>query len=137
MKVLRVVPIAVALIALAEPATAASRSLFGSTHFGASNRSLSPLILPRLPPPPKPAARPEMRSHQPYAGLQYRFRPTPPVERSVRAGEPEITMPKRVEPLIRNGRLSLGYAYCPEPPGNVGLPSAPFGGPPAPSRTCP
>jgi hypothetical protein len=127
------------LLALGQPVTAASNSLFPSRLLGSPHRSPPTLILPkpRLPPPPRPAARPEVRSYRPYSGLQYGFRPTPPVERSVRASEPEITMPKRVEPLVRNGRLSLGYSYCAEPPANVGLPSAPFSGAPAPSRTCP
>jgi len=138
-KVLRFMLTAIAVLALLQPVGAASNSLFSPRLFGAPHRSLPSFIppKPRLPPPPRPAGRPEMRSYQPYSGLQYGFRPTPPVERSVRASEPQITMPKRVEPLVRNGTLSLGYAYCPEPRANIGLPSAPFGGPPAPSRTCP
>lgn len=154
MRIIRSILMAVALLVLAEPATllvraepaaAASQSLFPARQLGPSNRlsplnrPLSPAYVPKLKraAPQKPAGRPELRSYQPYAGLQYRFRPKPPVERSIRAEAPEITTPKRVEPLVEDGKLSLGYAYCAEPRENIGLPGARFGGPPAPSRTCP
>jgi hypothetical protein len=60
--------------------------------------------------------RPEMRSYQPYSGLQYGFRPTPPIERGMRRDRPEVVMPTPVPPLIRSGvphpYSAQWYAYC-------------------------
>jgi hypothetical protein len=53
--------------------------------------------------------RPEMRSFQPYSGLQFGFRPEPPGERGIRPkrkARPEITTPKAVSPLIEYGAPS-------------------------------
>jgi hypothetical protein len=85
--------------------------------------------------------RPEMRSFQPYSGLQFGFRPTPPIQRGVKSKRPKVIMPKRVAPLIEFDRATpnsaQGYAYCPEPPGNIEPRTGPYD--PAPSRTsqCP
>lgn len=60
--------------------------------------------------------RPEMRSYQPYAGLQFGFRPTPPSERGTRSRRSDVVMPKRVAPLIEYGRRGAysaqWYRYC-------------------------
>ncbi len=64
------------------------------------------------------ADRPEMRSYQPYSGLQFGFRPEPPVQRGVATERPTIVMPKRLAPLIEYGTPSpysaQWYAYCAE-----------------------
>ena len=73
--------------------------------------------------------RPEIRSFQPYSGLRYGFRPTPPARLGVRTGRPQVIMPKRVAPLIGYGNpppsTSLGYAYCAERPSGTIEPSGP------------
>ncbi len=60
--------------------------------------------------------RPEMRSYQPYAGLQFGFRPDPPVERGVERKRPEVIMPTPLQPLIEYGKpgpySAQWYAYC-------------------------
>ena len=84
--------------------------------------------------------RPEMRSYQPYSGLQFGFRPTPPVQRGVRSSRPRVVMPKPVAPLIGYGNppnLSLGYAYCAEPPGNLEPVTGPYAAKPLPTPQCP
>lgn len=64
--------------------------------------------------------RPAMRSHQPYSGLQYGFRPEPPGQRGIRPEtdtRPEIVEPTRVPPLVEFGTRrphgSQYYRYCP------------------------
>lgn len=60
------------------------------------------------------AERPELRSYQPYSGLQFRFRPAPPVRRPP-AGRPQIVAPTPVAPVIDGGSYaSQFYGYCPK-----------------------
>jgi hypothetical protein len=60
--------------------------------------------------------RPEIRSFQPYSGLQYGFRPEPPARRDGRERR-RVIMPKPVAPLIEPGAPGPGrgqyYVYCP------------------------
>lgn len=66
--------------------------------------------------------RPEIRSYQPYSGLQYDFRPEPPGERGIRPEDeetrPQVVMPEAVPPLMEYGHPpphSGGhYSYCSE-----------------------
>jgi hypothetical protein len=85
--------------------------------------------------------RPEMRSFQPYSGLQYGFRPTSPIKRGVKSKRPRIVMPKRVAPLIENGRATPysahGYAYCADPPGDFEPRTGPYDSRPIERRQCP
>jgi hypothetical protein len=85
--------------------------------------------------------RPEIRSYQPYSGLQFNFSPTPPVQRGVQRKRPKIVAPKRVEPLIEYGPSrpysSGGYAYCVDRPGQIEPRDGPYGGQPLGQRTCP
>jgi hypothetical protein len=108
---------ALALGALAGPADA--DGLGGSD----SNRPYwahpPELTLPRIPTKPV-TPRPEMRSYQPYSGLQYGFRPEPPGENGIRPEDedirPEIVVPHPVPPLIEYGPppVSTGpsHSYC-------------------------
>jgi len=68
---------------------------------------------------PSPIERPEMRSHQPYSGLQFGFRPEPPRARGIRRENdtrPKIVMPIPLSPLIEYGppspHTSQYYRYC-------------------------
>jgi len=85
------------------------------------------------------ADKPEMRSFQPYSGLQYGFRPRPPAKYGVRTSRPKVIMPKRVAPMIGYGDrgLSLGYAYCAESPGHIEPRTQAYGPRPAESDQCP
>jgi hypothetical protein len=82
--------------------------------------------------------RPEMRSFQPYSGLQFGFRPTRPIQRGVKSKRPKVVMPKRVEPLIEYGRAypSQGYAYCANPPGDFEPRTGPYNPQPIERRHC-
>jgi hypothetical protein len=75
---------------------------------GAGARLSTPGALP-------PIERPEIRSYQPYSGLQYGFRPPPPAERT-RPTRPRILAPAPLSPLIRPGvphpYTAQWYAYC-------------------------
>jgi hypothetical protein len=85
--------------------------------------------------------RPEMRSYQPYSGLQFGFRPTPPIPRGVRSTRPRIVMPKRVAPLIEYGTATpysaQGYAYCANPPGDFEPRTGPYDSQPIERSQCP
>ncbi len=68
--------------------------------------------------------RPEMRSYQPYSGLQFGFRPEPPGQRGIRLNpstRPKIIMPEPVSPLIEyhtpTPRAGQYYRYCSRPVG--------------------
>ena len=63
--------------------------------------------------------RPEMRSHQPYSGLQFGFRPEPPRERGIRPKtekRPKVVVPVPVAPLMEYGKprpyASRPFRYC-------------------------
>ena len=61
-------------------------------------------------------ARPEIRSHQPYSGLQYGFRPEPLRDHTMRRAPDAIIMPEPVSPLIEYGKTTRPhtgqyYAY--------------------------
>jgi hypothetical protein len=85
--------------------------------------------------------RPEIRSYQPYSGLQFRFRPEPPLQRGVRQKRPKIVAPKPVEPVIEFGSprpYSVErYTYCPDRPGQIEPRDGPYGHAPLGQRTCP
>ena len=85
--------------------------------------------------------RPEMRSYQPYSGLQFNFAPTPPVQRGVHRKRPKIVAPRPVEPVIEYGPSrphSMGrYDYCVDPPGQIEPRAGPYGDQPLGQRTCP
>ena len=59
--------------------------------------------------------RPEIRSYQPYSGLQFGFRPEPPVDRR-EPERPRVVRPEAVAPLIRSGpplpHDAQYYGYC-------------------------
>jgi hypothetical protein len=59
--------------------------------------------------------RPEIRSYQPYSGLQFGFRPEPPVDRR-EPERPRVVRPEAVPPLIRSGpplpHDAQYYGYC-------------------------
>ncbi len=70
-------------------------------------------------PPAQIPQLPAMHSYQPYAGLQFGFRPEPPAQRGVQDDRPPIPGPTRVPPLIEYGKApspyaAQGYAYCSE-----------------------
>ena len=83
---------------------------------------------------------PEMRSYQPRSGLQFGFRPTPPVQRGARTTRPQVIMPKRVAPMIGYGsppHLSLGYSYCADrPDGTLEPLTGPYDAKPIPRTQC-
>ena len=80
--------------------------------------------------------RPEIRSFQPYSGLQSGFRPAPPIQRGVRTSRPQVVMPKPVAPMI--GYRTPGYAYCAEQPDGTLEPLAgPYAAKPLPRAQCP
>jgi hypothetical protein len=85
--------------------------------------------------------RPEMRSYQPYSGLQFGFRPTAPIQRGVKSKRPRVVMPKRVGPTIEYGRATpysaQGYAYCADPPGDFEPRTGPYDSRPIERRQCP
>ena len=85
--------------------------------------------------------RPEIRSYQPYSGLQFNFRPDPPVQRGVHEKRPKIVAPRPVEPVIEYGPprpYSVErYAYCPDRPGQIEPRDGPYGDRPLGQRTCP
>jgi hypothetical protein len=85
--------------------------------------------------------RPEMRSYQPYSGLQFGFRPRTPTQRGVKSKRPRIVTPKRVAPLIEYGTTTpysaQGYAYCAEPPGNFEPRTGPYDPAPIGKAQCP
>ena len=85
--------------------------------------------------------RPEMRSYQPYSGLQFNFAPTPPVQRGVHRKRPKVVAPRPVEPVIEYGPSrpysSGGYAYCADRPGQIEPGDGPYGDQPLGQRTCP
>lgn len=60
--------------------------------------------------------RPEIRSYQPYSGLQFGFRPEPPRRRRIGEPRPQVIMPQPVAPLIEYGTKTpysaRYYAYC-------------------------
>jgi hypothetical protein len=62
------------------------------------------------------ADRPEMRSHQPYSGLQFGFRPEPPSIRGVTRMRPRVIAPTPRQPLIEYGTQdpdsARWYKYC-------------------------
>jgi hypothetical protein len=62
--------------------------------------------------------RPEIRSFQPYSGLQYGFRPTPRPQRGVVEKRPRVVTPTPVPPLIEYGTptpySAQWYTYCAE-----------------------
>jgi len=66
--------------------------------------------------PETPNQRLEMRSYQPYSGLQYGFRPDPPANRTFGRKPPPIPMPEPVAPLIEYGTptpySAQWYVYC-------------------------
>jgi hypothetical protein len=59
--------------------------------------------------------RPEIRSYQPYSGLQFGFRPEPR-RRRIGKARPQVVMPEPVAPLIEYGTdqpySAQYYAYC-------------------------
>ncbi len=87
------------------------------------------------------AGRPEMHSYQPYSGLQFGFRPSPPVRRGVLSSQPRIIMPKRVAPLIEYGGsapdAAQWYAYCADRPGTVDPPTGAYAPRRVPEGQCP
>jgi hypothetical protein len=93
-----------------------------------------PLIVPVI-------DRPEIRSYQPYSGLQFNFAPTPPVQRGVHRKRPKIVEPRPVEPVIEYGASRAhstgGYAYCLDRPGQIEPRDGPYGDQPLGQRTCP
>jgi hypothetical protein len=60
--------------------------------------------------------RPEIRSYQPYSGLQFGFRPEPPRQRRIGEERPAVVMPEAVPPLIEYGAeqpyAAQYYRYC-------------------------
>ena len=85
--------------------------------------------------------RPEMRSYQPYSGLQFGFRPTLPIQRGVKSKRPRVVMPKRVAPLTESGKdtphSARGYAYCADPPGDFEPRTGPYDPHPVERQQCP
>jgi hypothetical protein len=85
--------------------------------------------------------RPEIRSYQPYSGLQFNFAPEPPVQRGVRQKRPKIIAPRPVEPVIEFGPprpyAVERYAYCSDRPGQIEPRDGPYGDQPLGQRTCP
>jgi hypothetical protein len=85
--------------------------------------------------------RPEIRSYQPYSGLQFNFSPEPPVQRGVHQKRPKIIAPRPVEPVIElgpPGPYSVErYAYCPDRPGQIEPRDGPYGDTPLGQSTCP
>lgn len=85
--------------------------------------------------------RPEIRSYQPYSGLQFNFSPEPPIQRGVGQKRPKIVAPRPVEPVIEYGApraySAEGYAYCPDRPGQIEPREGPYAGAPLGQRTCP
>ncbi len=85
--------------------------------------------------------RPEIRSYQPYSGLQFNFAPEPPLQRGVRQKRPKIIAPRPVEPVIELGPPRAysveRYAYCPDRPGQIEPRDGPYGDAPLGQRTCP
>jgi hypothetical protein len=85
--------------------------------------------------------RPEMRSYQPYSGLQFNFAPTPPVQRGVHRKRPRIVQPRPVAPVIEfkgsSPYSSGGYAYCLDRPGQIEPRDGPYGDQPLGQTTCP
>ena len=103
------------------------RSAIRRTRSSRPNPLLKPDPFPRLKPiePPAPIIsrgvigrgdRLEMRSYQPYSGLQYGFRPPPQTEHGVKTDRPEIVQPIPLAPLIETPTpfTALWYAYCAE-----------------------
>ncbi len=84
--------------------------------------------------------RPEIRSYQPYSGLQFGFRPKLPIQRGVRVSRPEIVMPRPVAPLIEYGPptpySAQWYAYCTEQTGSIEPRDGPYAGQPSGTRRC-
>jgi hypothetical protein len=69
------------------------------------------------PAPGQGAGRQELRSYQPYAGLQEApVVPLPPEERGVERRRPEIPMPRARSPVITHGTpdayTAQWYVYC-------------------------
>lgn len=85
--------------------------------------------------------RPEIRSYQPYSGLQFNFTPEAPAQRGVHQKRPKIIVPRPVEPVIEFGpRRAYSverYAYCPDRPGQIEPRDGPYGNIPLGQRTCP
>jgi hypothetical protein len=85
--------------------------------------------------------RPEIRSYQPYSGLQFNFAPEPPLQRGVQQKRPKIIAPRPVEPVIEFGPPNPysveRYAYCPDRPGQIEPRDGPYGDTPLGQRTCP
>jgi hypothetical protein len=85
--------------------------------------------------------RPEIRSYQPYSGLQFNFAPTPPVQRGVHRKRPKVVAPRPVDPVIEYGPsrpYSMGrYDYCLDPPGQIEPRDGPYGDQALERRTCP
>ena len=85
--------------------------------------------------------RPEIRSYQPYSGLQFNFAPEPPLQRGVHQKRPKIIAPRPVEPVIELGRPGPysveRYAYCPDRPGQIEPREGPYGDTPLGQGTCP
>jgi hypothetical protein len=96
--------------------------------------------------PPSPVVtpvidRPEIRSYQPYSGLQFNFSLDQPVQRGVHQKRPKIIVPRPVEPVIESGPPRAysveRYAYCADRPGQIEPRDGPYGDTPLGQRTCP
>jgi hypothetical protein len=85
--------------------------------------------------------RPEIRSYQPYSGLQFNFSPEPLPQRGVHRKRPKIVAPRPVDPVIEYGPSGSystgGYAYCTDRPGQIEPRDGPYGDAPLGQRTCP
>lgn len=96
--------------------------------------ALTPVVTPVI-------DRPEIRSYQPYSGLQFNFTPEAPLQRGVHQKRPKIIVPRPVEPVIEFGPprpYSVErYAYCPDRPGQIEPRDGPYGNTPLGQRTCP
>ncbi len=128
----RSIILSLALIVLVGGFTQSSPQAFRAAPLMTSQASSS--IMPVI-------DRPEIRSYQPYSGLQQGFRPLPPVQRGVRTLRPKIIAPKPVAPLILYGPpypyVAQGYSYCPDPLQPIEPREGPYGPRPIGPRQCP
>ena len=99
------------------------------------------LVMPSARPVTPVIDRPEIRSYQPYSGLQFNFAPEPPLQRGVHQKRPKIIAPRPVEPVIEFGPRrpysAERYAYCPDRPGQIEPRDGPYGDTPLGQQTCP